>query len=365
MTIPGANVERAIAEGRDLLTWWTGVEAGTHSLDRFDLVPAFPGGDAVRGFFADVRAGGGTNPYMGYSADYFFDLGGGAEIDAPHTAAWLTDQVEQFALRYWLRADAWALPQPYPLVDPPTPPPWLKFLDVNPSSKPDLVGMANVMRTFKRRADRTTGQFTDAVGREIVDLRELETTYEWITMERLAQGLHVTVALPWGSGLSVSTPLASSEILAMHADLTIRRRKPESAVLGEFGQAFCPVPPAGTVPQSDRLDILQSGLRVQTLRVRNTGEVRLITVTILRRCAGALQPFSDWSALTRTTRALLTMSRPAGPAPTPEQMERHLLCSHAIHLRDTLLGTRNVWQQVPDWCDSAAIPAWIVEGRRG
>lgn len=364
MTIADAGVERALGEGRDLLAWWADVEAGRLSIGRFDLLPAFPGGDAVRGFFCDVRAGGATHPYMGYSADYFFDLGGGADIDAPHTAAWLTDQAEAFALRYWLRADAWALPQPYPLVDPPPPPAWLKFLDLNPSSKRDLVGVTNVMRTFKRRASGTTGQFPEAVAREIVDLRELATTYEWITIERLAQGLHVTIALPWAAGLSVSTPLAASAILAMHADLTIRRRDPEPGVLGEFGQAFCPVSPAGLTPSGGLAD-LQSGLRLQTLRVRDTGEVRLKVVTILRRGAAASQPFTNGSALTRTAHALLTLSRLAGAAATPEQVERHLLCGHAIHLRDTLLGTRTVWQQVADWCDAAAIPAWILEGKRG
>jgi len=365
MTIAEPDVEHALAAGRDLQAWWTDVEAGKQSVERFELLPAFPGGNAVRGFFGDARAGGATDPYMGYSADYFFDLGGGATADGPQTAAWLTDQVEEFALRYWLRTDAWALPQPYPQVDPPTPPAWLKFLDLNPSSKHDLVGMTNLLRTYKQRANGATGRFPDAVARAIVDLRELESTYEWITMERRARGLHVTIALPWGSGLSLSMPLALSEVQAMHADLTVRRRNPTPDILGEFGQAFCPVPPTGTATQADRLDSLQTGLRLQTLRVRANGEVRLKIVTIARRCPGAIRRFADVSALTRTAQALLTMSRSAGPAPTSEQVEQHLLSTHAIHLRDTLLGTRTVWQQVTDWCDPAAIPAWIVEGRHG
>src|SRR5262249_24055688 len=73
---PATDVERAIAIGRDLNAWWTDVEAGRASVERFVLAPGFPGGDAVRGFFGDAREGGATERYMGYSSDYFFDLAG-------------------------------------------------------------------------------------------------------------------------------------------------------------------------------------------------------------------------------------------------------------------------------------------------
>jgi hypothetical protein len=375
MIVAAADVESAIAAGRDLQAWWTNVEDGTNAVERFDLLPAFPGGGAVRGFFGDVRAGGTTDPYMGYSADYFFDLGGGTEVSGPRAAAWLTDQVEEFALRYWLRADAFALPQPYGQVDPPAPPPWLAFLDLNPSSQHDLVGMTNVMRTYKRLADGATGQFPDAVARAIVDLRELETAYEWITIERLAQGLSVALALPGaapalsaltgpGSSLSLSMPLATSLVLAMHADLTVRVRNPTAGVLGEFGAALCAVPPSDTVAgEADQIGSLQTGLRLQTLRVLETGEIWLKTVTIMRRCTDALGRFSEMSALSSTARALVMMSSPANPAATPVQVEKHVLCAHAIHLRDTLLGTRGVWQQVPDWLSPSSIPDWVVAGK--
>jgi hypothetical protein len=375
MIVAAADVEGAVAAGRDLQAWWADVEAGKNPVERFDLLPAFPGGGAVHGFFGEMRAGGTTAPYMGYSADYFFDLGGGTDVSGPAAASWLTDQVEEFALHYWLRADAFALPQPYGQIDPPAPPPWLAFLDLNPSSKHELVGVTNVMRTYKRRADGATGQFPHAVARAIVDLRELETTYEWITIERLAQGLNVALALPWatrtisrltgpGSSLSLSMPLAASLVLAMHGDLTVRVRNPAAGVLGEFGTALCPVPPSGTgADGANRIESLQTGLRLQTLRVLETGEVWLKTVTIMRRCTEALGRFAEMSALSPTAQALVMMSGPANPAPTPAQVEKHVLCSHAIHLRDTLLGTRGVWQQVPDWLSPSSIPDWVATGK--
>jgi hypothetical protein len=319
MTVtPSADVERALAIGRDLSSWWTDVEAGLESVERFVLAPGFPGGDAVRGFFGDVRAGGSAERYMGYASDYFFDLAGGTAADRPEAAAWLVNQAEEFALRYWLRAEAWALPEPY--VDMPRP------------VAPELAGFTNLMQAFKTRADGAVGRFPDAIARAIVDLRELETRYEWITLRRSARDLHVSLAVPGSSTLSVSAPLAASSTLALHADLTVRRRLPGPGIIGEFGAGFCPVPPAGLQSLVGDFGFLQTGLRRQTLRVYDTGEMRLRAVTIMRRWTAPL-----------------------------ESVAKRLLRAHATHLRDQLLGTRDIWQQVSNWLDASSIPGWLLQ----
>lgn len=362
MTSIAADIERALAAGHALRSWWAEVDAGKQAVERFELLPAFPGGDAVRGFFGEARAGGTTDSYMGYVADYFFDLAGGTPGEVPETVGWLTDQVEEFALRYWLRTDALALPEPYAQIDPLPQRLW-RFFDLNAPVPRDLVGMTNVLRSFKRRSDGRVGEFPATSAREIVDLRELDTQYEWITLERAERGSHVTLALPRFSDLSLWVPLAGSITIALNAEMIVRQRRPRPGILGEFGAGLCPVPPAGSSREPSGLDKLQTGLRLQTLRVLNTGEVRLRTVTIMRRCTGTLGRFADASAFARTAQALTTLKRAATPAATAEQVERHLLCAHAIYLRDTLLGTRHVWEQVGDWLDPSSIPLWIVKGR--
>ena len=115
------EVDRALQAGRELKAWWAGVESGQHSVDHCELVQAFPGGDAVTGFFGEAHVGGKTVPLMGYTGDYFFDLARTASASAD-TATWMAGQVEEFSLGYWLRTEAWALPQPYPSLSGLTPP---------------------------------------------------------------------------------------------------------------------------------------------------------------------------------------------------------------------------------------------------
>jgi hypothetical protein len=166
-----------------------------------------------------------------------------------------------------------------------------------------------------------------------VDRRELETTSEWITIEGAALDLAVTYRGPGSSALSVSLPVPSATTSVLSSDLTVRQRHARPGVVGEFGAGFCPTAAPAANPSHGSGDGLHSGLRLQTLRVLDTAEVRVRTVTI--------------------------MHRPGQIA----QTEKQVLSAHAIHLRDALLGTRAVWQQVNDWCDSARIPDWIVKGR--
>ena len=318
MVTSSADVERAIAIGRELKLWWMRVDAGRVNVERFQVAPEFQGGRAVSGFFGAVHTGGNTHDYMGYESEYFFDLAGHTPAEARQAAPWLVDQAEMFALRYWLRAEAWALPEPYEKIS-------------RPADR-DLAGYLNLMQAFKSRVDGAVGQFPEAVARAVIDLRELETTYEWITLSRSGSDLRVSLAVPGSARLSISAPFATSSTIALHADLTVNRRLPAPGI-AEFGAGFSPVPPAGVRSLVRNFDFLQTGLRLQTLRVYVDGQITLRTVTIMRRV----------------------------PAPL-EYLVKPLLCEHATLLRDKLLGTRCVWQQASNWLDESSIPRWLRKG---
>jgi hypothetical protein len=42
-----------------------------------------------------------------------------------------------------------------------------------------------------------------------------------------------------------------------------------------------------------------------------------------------------------------------------EYFVKPLLRDHAMHLRDQLLGTRGIWQQVSNWLDASSVPRWL------
>jgi hypothetical protein len=242
------------------------------------------------------------------------------------------------------------------------PPPLLKALSLSPPADPELAGLANVQRAYKLRGTGQTGEFPASDARAIIDLRELESLYEWITVERLPLDFSLTWAVG-DSGLSLTLALPIAGHLALSSDLTVRQRHPSPGVIGEFGAGLATMNVPGRIAIGPANS--QPGLRLQTLRVLDTAEVRLRTVTIMPRRSGLLKFFLDPVAWGRDAADWMTLGMSARflSEATPGQVERYLLSAHAIKLRDALLGTRAAWQQVRDWLDPAGIPKWIEKGK--
>jgi hypothetical protein len=402
--VPTADIEQALAEGRVLKTWWNGVEAGTTSVTRFELVPAFPGGAAVWGFFANATVSGKNVPIMGDVGDYFFDLASVPAAQRGKSAQWMCDQIQEFALHYWLRTQAWAQPLPYPQLDRLQPPALLKGFNLAPPSDPELSGMTNLQRFYKLQAGGATGEFSAADAREIIDLRELESRYDWVTVERLLLDFNLSLAVGGDNSFSLSVPLKTAIHLILSADLIANRRHPRPGVLGEFGAGFALMKRNGNGPLAIGPDKIQPGFQLQTLAVLDTSEVRLRIVTIMARPGGILNlsfnpvlwgeeiaekatsqvpglagsmkqmsasngaahlgaHFDPWFGPVRLMSSVGGKGLTSEVSLSWEQIERNILCAEAIGLRNALLGTRAAWMQVPDWLDAGAIPDWVVQGR--
>ena len=63
---------------------------------------------------------------MGDIGDYFFDQPRVPESDQRQAAEWMVEQVEEFALHYWMRTQSSILPEPYPELGYLAPPPYLE-----------------------------------------------------------------------------------------------------------------------------------------------------------------------------------------------------------------------------------------------
>ncbi len=396
------QTEAALAEARDLKAWWGRVEAGTAAVERFELFSAFPGGKPTWGFFGEAPVCGQTVPVMGDVGDYFFDRLRVPESSQRECAEWMTRQVEEFALRYWLRTQAWALPQPYPELDQLHPPPFLKSFSLAPLPDPELSGMANAQRYYKSRGSGRIGQFSASESKVIIDLRDLETTYEWITIDRSLLSFDLAFTIGGDNSLSVAVPMRTVMHLVLSADLTLNQRNPEPGTLGVFGIGVGLMKDPNAGPVALGPDKVQPGLELHSLRVLDSGEVRLRTVTIMARPHKLLDLSLDpieWSldaAERLTMGAAVQYTKPLrrvlgripamgfrfdpvfGPARlltrllgkgvsgelgvAGEQFEKYILSKHAIELRQGLLGTRQTWLQVPDWLDSSSVPEWAKRG---
>ncbi len=396
------QIETALAQARDLDAWWEDVEAGKATVERFEIFPASPGMEPTWGFFGEAPVQGGTVSVMGDVGDYFFDRPRVPGTARKRAAQWMLEQVEEFALRYWLRTEAWVRPEPYPELGHSSPPRYLKNLSWCQLPELELAGMGNEQRDYKLSGDGRVGTFPKGDRAAIIDLRDLESTYEWVTVARRLFDFDVKVGGVGSAAPSLVVPLGSTQHLVLNADLTVNRRDPESGTLGVFGVGFGLVKDPARSLFAVGPDRIQPGLELQYLRVLESGEVRARSVTIMQRPQKILNLSMDpidWGfraaefltlgASTRFTtpveKALdglpargmgfdpvfgsirllnvLTGNRAANElCISKERIERDILIKHSMAIRQALLGSRQTWLQVPDWLDRAAIPEWVAQG---
>lgn len=396
-----ADAESALKGALALKSWWASVENGSTPVDFFELVAEYPGASAARGFFAEVQINGEQVPVMGHTGDYFFDRTQGTSDEIAENAGAMVDQAREFALGYWLRVQAWAQPQPYPELGRLQPPVLLRGLSMAPPLDPELSGMANLLRHYKLRETGEVGWFPRESAQAIIDVRELQDKYEWITIARSLLNFDLSLSFGPDQSLSLSAPLNTVMHLVLSSGLTVNELAPGPGTLGVFGTGCAFMAQTGTAPVAFGPDRLSPGLQLAVLRVLESGEIRLQTVTIMARptkiLSLSLDP-NDWvvqaadrvsfgtashlikpvleafnkvsetswgfDPASGTRKFLNRLMGSAGPETIPEQehFERQILLKQAVESRTALLGTRLTWMQIPDWTDKAVIPAWVQNG---
>ena len=394
-----AQIETTLAQAQDLKRWWAEVEAGKAPIERFELFPASPGMEPTYGFFGEAPIQGQIIPVMGDLGDYFFDQPRVPDSDLEQAAQWMVEQAKEFALHYWMRVQAWALPLSYPELDQNQAPRYLKIFSWCFAADPELGGIRNVQRYYKLRESGQVGEFPAVDKTAIVDLRDLKTTYDWITVDRRFFNFNVTLSTD-GDRLSLVLPVPSITHLVMNDSLIVNEPGRNGTTLGEFGVGFglIKTPAEGVIALGSAKS--QPALGLQFLRVLSSGEIRLRTVTILARPAkllnlppnpltwglqaaelatlGAAQRFTKpiekllkqvplprigFDPLLASFNMLNKLnSRINLPFTSQDDFEKEMLARNAVGLREGLLCTRPTWLQIPDWVNGP-IPDWVRLGR--
>ena len=397
-----AEVEAALAQALDLKAWWAAVEAGQEAIERFELYPATPGAAPVWGFFGEAPVQGETLPVMGDVVDAFFDRPRVSPADERQAADWMVEQVEEFALHYWLRAEASALPEPYPELGHGDPAPFLRWLSLCFPADQDFAGAGNLQQLYKLRDGGRVGRFPPPERPAIVDLRELEATYDWITLDSRLFDFNLTVGGVGDDAPSVVVPLRTIAHSVTSAALGENRRAPEPGTLAVFGPGFGLIRAQDPGVLAVSPSLIQPGLRLQHLRVLATGEVRFRGVMIMPRPRrivnlSLLAPelfldFADLVTLGAARRWTRPLKEALDRAPLPdvgfdpvlgsirllnlvtcgraatelciskEQVEKEILAKDAQGMRQITLAARQTWLEVPDWLDPGAVPPWVARG---
>lgn len=400
---PGvAEIETALAQGRDLHAWWNGAVQGSTQVDWFELASAGPGSEPVRGFFATAPVQGESVPVMGCIDDFFFDRPRVPANEQAAAAQWMLEQIEEFALHYWMRNRSWLLPEPYPELDRLQPPPLLQDFTLCNRSDPESAGLRDMQKLYKR-SDGTVGEFPRKDQPAVIDLRRLGGEYEWVTVD--GRLFDLKVSLGKANGINIDLPLDVTLHTVMSRDLVVNQRNPGTGVLGEFGPGWATV---RRVSQRRGVanygpDNVEPGFQQQSLRVLDSGEVRVRTVSIMRRLDKLMQVSGnplDWGfkaidvATLGTSRPLLDPVQQAmnklplagfridplmGPIRILNQItgnraadelyisqahfDKLILAKHAAAVRAMVLGSRQTWLQFPNWLAPNDLPQWVVLGQ--
>ena len=397
-----ADVETALAQARDLKAWWHRVEAGGEEIERFELYPATPGSEPVWGFYGEAPVRGTLLPVMGNVVDDFFDQPRVPPAQQAQAAAWMLAQVEEFALHYWLRASASALPEPYPELGHGAAAPYLSWISLCFPVDQDFSGSRYLQRLFRLQDDGRIGEFPPQARTAILDLRRLESMFDWITLDATDFDFNITVGGFGEDAPSLVLPLTINVHYVASADLSENQRDPDPSTLGAFGPGFGFLRAANPRVLAAAPDMIQPGLRLQTLRVLATGEVRSRSLLIMPRpekilnlsvlapdfflgaadflSLGATRSLTQqvqgafdrshlhnvgFDPLLASIRLLnlMTGGRAASElCISKEQVEKKILAKDALGARQGILSSRQIWLQVPDWLDRDAIPPWVIRG---
>ena len=315
----------------------------------------------------------------------------------------MLDQVEEFALRYWLRTQTWMSSQPYPELGQPALPPYLQAFSWGPPAHFSISGEEACQWYFKPRDGGDVRAFPPGDRTAIVDLRNLETEYEWITIENPIFDFNIAIGNITDDFPFLVVPLKANVHSVTNANLTTNQLDPDPDTLGIFGFGLGIIKTKrdeGVL--ADAPDDIQPGLKQQCLHVSKTGEIRAKTLTIMRRPEKLVNAYShllysgvktaDLLALDVGEQMLTSVQkvldrlpgRNAGFKPlgsairllnrltgkqaikklgiSEKQIEREILLKHAIVLQRNILHSRQIWMHTPNWKEPSDIPEWLKRG---
>jgi hypothetical protein len=400
------RAEEALADGRALKLWqerkqaaWERGDAAGGYEESYELLREFNPADYSFAFLDEAQLDGRVLPVMGSVDDTLYDQ--------PKQAGprGVQDEFREFVLRYFMRVSAYQPPAAY--ITPRQRPPYTKYLrrlSWCPENRDTRIGFGFSQCYYKLRDSGAVGQFPEEQRQRIVDLREIGTKYEWVVLKVQILQFNVSFRLLGSDAASLVVPLAEASYLAVSRDFISDEDNPEPGVLGHygFGYAFVKNLEEGLFGYGP--GEFDAAIQLIDFRVLESGQIRSNLVFVANRPVRMmnveLNPV-DWGyqladllsfglssvflaplkgALDRVPLGFGTVD-PLGSyvsvanqltggaagrdfCVSLEQLERDFLTQHNQQHYQMLVGSLLTWRQIPDWLNTAALPDWVVTGRR-
>jgi hypothetical protein len=398
-----ASVDRFLSRGLDLARWWQRAHRRGAFADRFALGRTFNEPSRSFGFFDRAEVEGRSLPVMGNFQEMFYDRPKAPRDRRVDAARWMRDQMREFVLRYFMRVSDFRAPEGYAECAPHGGSGWPELLSWCPREDPARKGFGFEQLYYKRRDSGEIGSFPAAERFAIVDLREIGATYEWIVLKVSIFDFNFAFKPLGPRSPQLSVPLEEASYLVLSADLLRNEDEPEPGVLGRYGvgytfvknptQGFFAFGPGEFDAAIERIDF----------EIRDDGQTRVAMIFVANRPERlvnlSFDPFgfglrlADLASLGLASRLLAPVRRALGPLAdsrlaldpvfayvdlmnlltggaaaaelciSRDQLEKDFLVKHFMQHYQTIAGSLATWRLVGDWLDTAALPAWALDGR--
>jgi hypothetical protein len=384
------DIPSSLAAGLDLLAWWRDVDESDCFEERFPLIRNFNRPTSGFGFFDTAPVAGRSIPIMGATQDMLFDRTDSTEPAAVENAR---QQFKEFVLHYMLRSSSYLQPRAW------TTTPGQLYSHAVPfspcvSGDESRAGFGYSQLYFKLRDDFRIGKFSERQSPTIVDLREVQSYYDWLLLSVRILNFNLSYA-PGGSALpSVSVPLREdSRVILAPQFLTVDETERADRI-AEYGFGYA------LLNEQSESSVLaygpgrfQAGFQLIQFRLLSDGQTFVRTVFVANRPDRIVNPGALFSELThpaeQNDRYGSTAVRAAAAAVLPDpvlggiwaanlisngeaseswcislsNLLKGMLVQHFQQHYQMITGALLTWRQVLDWRNESTIPEWIKFGK--
>src|SRR6266852_3569195 len=226
------RVENSRADGLALKRWWQYKHATSSYAKSFDLIRNFNHPDVSFGFFDEASLGGCSVPVMGIVETMLYDQ------PKQGSAEKIRDELREFVLHYFLRISAFEQPEAYAEIGRATTPPAFPSFSWCPDFEAHQSGFGFSQHYYKLAGSGTIGVFPENERSAVVDLREIESKYEWLVAKVRIFDFNFTIRPRGQQSLQFVLPLREQSYLALSSDFITNEDNPEPGVLGRYGFGY-------------------------------------------------------------------------------------------------------------------------------
>jgi hypothetical protein len=393
------GAQRALDAGVELKRWWEDIDQrgayeGKYAEARVYNRPE----DHSFGFAEVAHLKNGDMKVIGnVQQQLYYRPKGGVD------AAFVRQQIRAFVLRYFMRISLYQTPQPEP-EEPQLPKP-LAYLSLLPGPCDfKLQGFGYSQRYYQRRGGSEVGKFAPSEQSAIIDMETLQREYDWILVRNLIVDFQINIRPLGIRGPELTLPIPDSvNWVVLSPDTITIDENPGHGLLARYGIGYAFMKTPGVPGFFDYgPGQLEPTVQLLVWEVRDNGDVIVKMVFVSQAPTGLfnispnpldwpfaainlltadafaslLQPFRDLVNMVPFSRSYLHPMLPivnllnlftgnfaANQFGISEaQINKIATYVHFEQHYHAVMGSRQTWEQFPDWTDETRLPDWVKEG---